>query len=191
MKFKLLAMVALCGVFAVGCKTSGGDTDGSGGGGTGGGGTGGSGNVTVGTTTSGMVGTCDDLGVCEGDGMDPASGCFECSIIGDDTTAVDGGACVEDYLACFGQAGDCSDGNPDCCAFDDCATACPDDDPATATVDENLECLCTPDTTDPTVCAATSMPGTCIGDHPTGTEDYLTFLFCVVGDTGVCAVSCM
>lgn len=64
MKFKLLAMVAVCGVFTAGCKTE--AVDGSGGGGTGGGGTGGSGNVTVANSTG--TGGGDTIPACYDEG---------------------------------------------------------------------------------------------------------------------------
>ncbi len=191
MKFKLLAMTTLFGVLAAACG-NGTTTGGTGGGGTGGGGTGGGSSITTGNTTStgSAMGSCDDIGVCDGDGMDPNSGCFECSIIGDDTVAVDGGVCVDSYVQCFGTVEDCSDaGNPACCAFANCAAACPDDNAATTDVDENLACLCT--STDNMQCDAMEPAGstTCIGVNGIdAVQDYLAFVGCVVDDT--CPTSC-
>jgi len=194
MKFKLLAMTTLFGVLAAACGTS--SSSGTGGGGTGGGSSsnsGGGSSITTSTnstSTGSAMGACDDIGVCEGDGMAPDSGCFECSIIGDGTVATDGGVCADSYLQCFGTMADCSDaGDPACCAFVDCIGACPADDPNTANVDENLACICT--STDGMQCDMTEPTGstTCIGvNGTTAVQDYLAFVGCVIDDT--CPTSC-
>jgi len=146
----------------------------------------------VGPTSSSSGGSsksCDDIGTCEGDQMDPASGCFECAILGDSTTAVDGGACFDSYTQCFGTKADCSDaGNKSCCDFFNCIQDCPKDDPKTADVDENLNCLCT---NDGDQCLMTEPMGsmTCIGKHGVpAVQDYLEFVDCVIDLT--CQVSC-
>ncbi|MBM4374218.1 MAG: hypothetical protein FJ095_03965 [Deltaproteobacteria bacterium] len=145
----------------------------------------------VGPTSSsgGSSKSCDDIGTCEGDQMDPASGCFECAILGDSTTAVDGGACFDSYSQCFGTKADCSDaGNKSCCDFVNCIQDCPKDDPKTADVDENLNCLCT---NDGMKCLMTEPTGsmTCIGKHGVpAVQDYLEFVNCVIDST--CPVSC-
>lgn len=164
----------------------------------------GAGGTTTTTTTSSVAGptssvtssgsgnnskSCDDIGVCEGDQMDPASGCFECAIIGDSTTAVDGGSCFDAYKQCFGTKADCSDaGNKACCDFSQCVADCPDDNMATADKDENLDCICT---NDGSKCTGMEPMGstTCIGKAGTpAVQDYLDFVNCVIDAT--CPNSC-
>jgi hypothetical protein len=198
MKLKLFSVLALSGLIAAGVACGDSSSDGEGGeGGSGGdttsttstkGGTttkttGATMNTTTGSTTSGSM-ACDDIGGCNGDGMDPASGCLECSIIGDDTTASDGGECVEEYVACFGTMADCSDGNADCCALDDCLAACPEPDA------DFWMCAC--GSADGASCDPAAAPvGTCFGDDPGPGLD-LTYgqngwVTCVIG---VCETSC-
>jgi hypothetical protein len=76
----------------------------------------------------------------------------------------------------------CTGGNAECCAIADCSAACPDPavDPA-----GNLDCFCTNDGTN---CVEEQMPGTCLGDHPNGLEDYAGVVQCIIGDT--CPTSC-
>ncbi len=113
MKLKLFSVLALSGLIAAGVACGDSSSDGEGGEGGSGGDTtsttstkGGTTTKTTGATmnttggmTTGMTMACDDIGGCGGDGMDPNSGCLECSIIGDDTPASDGGECAEEYVA--------------------------------------------------------------------------------------------
>lgn len=123
---------------------------------------------------------CDAIQICQGDGFNPESGCLECSIYGDSTVAVDGGVCAESYFSCFGSNGDCSDGDPDCCAVLDCVELC-NEQP------DFLDCVCTNDGSS-CLSLEEQQPGTCIGDHPSGTLTYTSFTSCVFED--VCFESC-
>ena len=138
------------------------------------------------------MGSCDDIGVCDGDGMDPNSGCFECSIIGDDTVAVDGGVCVDSYVQCFGTVEDCSDaGNPACCAFANCAAACPDDNAATTdvVVTRRLSPVNVASSVSGARRTVTRIVAPAIGVNGIdAVQDYLAFVGCVVDDT--CPTSC-
>jgi hypothetical protein len=140
--------------------------------------------TTTSTTSGGPTGYCDDISQCEGDGVTPQSGCFECTILGDDTIAFDGGICSADYDQCFGPNGNCTGGgNPACCSFLNCVNACPADNPNTTT-DENLNCLCTNNGSN--CIAEPSGSTTCFGKFPTGADDYVTFANCVFGNCPVC-----
>ena len=134
---------------------------------------------TTATTSSGPGMTCDDIGVCQDDDQDPTNDCVTCAIIGDDVS-VDGAACQDDYVACFGTAGDCSDGDVECCGLNDCINACPTDPAA------QLDCICTNDGTQCT--GDTTDPNTCFGQHPEGIEPLITILSCLFTDT--CPNSC-
>jgi hypothetical protein len=129
-------------------------------------------------------GSCDDIDVCEGDGTTPSSGCVECSVLDDGTFALDGGACRDEYVGCFGPEGDCSDGHPDCCAFFDCLLACPEDDPGTAT-DEYFDCICDNDGTN---CFVEQPESTCLGAEPLGGQRYVDWVTCAFVD--VCPGAC-
>ena len=130
------------------------------------------------------IGFCDEIGNCEGDGMSPLSGCIECSVLGDNTVALDGGLCAEPYFACFGENGDCSaGGDPDCCAFLTCLEEC-----SFLPEPEFLDCVCV---NDGETCLGfrDQPPGTCFGDHPMGTVSYIEFTGCVYNE--VCPGSCL
>lgn len=133
-------------------------------------------------TTTGPQITCDQLGACQGDGVDPKSGCLECAALGDTSVASDGGACGQPYLACFGTEGDCSNGLPDCCDFSSCLDAC-----SQLPNDQFLDCVCT---NDGNGCFdfPQQQPGTCFGDHLEGAQSYIDFYTCAVSD--VCPFSC-
>lgn len=213
MNLKLVSALSLLGVLAIACGDSSSDAGGSGGsGGTGGGdGAGtndGAGNVGAGNVGAGneggsgaggpLFGSCDEIGVCqptEGT-IDPAATCFGCVVAGDTTVAPDGGICAESYLGCFGAAGDCSDGEPDCCATYDCIEACDlvenggDGNGTVGNTQAELDCLCE---NDGTQCTAVGT-GTCLGDHPTGFQALVEWESCFFGPDaetpGPCVVSC-
>jgi hypothetical protein len=193
MKSMLLSAVAVFGLaFAVGCTTT--TTDGSGGGGgEGGGGDGGNGatttsNVTT-TTSSGGAQTCEQVApACEGDGMDPSSGCFECSIIGDSTIATDGGLCADSYVACFGTDGSGTGATSQACVdLLGCLDACEAQFPDTESV-EYLNCLCTNDGTQCT--QGQTDPNTCLGADTNleGLTALFAFQDCVTVE--VCPTAC-
>jgi len=135
-------------------------------------------------TTTGPQITCDQLGNCQGDGVDPKSGCIECAAFGDSSLASDAGACALPYQQCYGTQGDCSDGTPDCCAFAACLDVCSQ----LPTDQEFLDCLCTNDGSSCLGVGSEQQPGTCFGDHPEGTQAYVEFYTCAVND--VCPSSC-
>ncbi|MFO0555082.1 MAG: hypothetical protein U0271_42285 [Polyangiaceae bacterium] len=145
-----------------------------------------------------MVAACDEIGVCtppsNAMGIDPYRSCLECAVAGDTTVAPDGGSCEAAFVACFGTQGDCVGGEPDCCAFYDCASFC--DSNANGRLDESeLGCFCTTedDGMGGVQCSSTSMAGTCVGDHGVGLGKAIDYEDCVYGLTspGVCAASCM
>lgn len=155
------------------------------------------GDITDGATDGGSVGsvrptptvrptmTCDEIDVCEGDAVNASSGCVECAVLGNGTLAVNGGACLDEYTACFGPSGSCEEGgHPDCCAFFNCLLACPDDDPGTAK-NEFLDCACTNDGSE---CSAEQDNDTCLGAEPVGGQRYLAWAQCLYVD--VCGSSC-
>jgi hypothetical protein len=139
--------------------------------------------VTASSTGSGSN-TCDDIGLCSGDGVDPSSGCLECAVIGDASTAVDGGTCQDEYITCLGTDDLCTGGNQACCDMVTCLNSCPD---ATIDPDGNLDCSCTNDGTS-CLPIEDQLPGTCLGDHPNGYNDYLNVISCIFLDT--CSFSC-
>lgn len=212
MNLKLVSALSLLGMLAIACGDSGSDAGGSGGsggsGGTGGGdGAGtndGAGNVGAGTNDGGsgaggpQFGSCDEIGVCapEAGTIDPAATCFGCVVAGDTSVAPDGGICGEVYNACFGAAGDCSDGEPDCCALYDCIEGCDlvenggDGNGTTGDTQAELDCLCE---NDGTQCTAAGT-GTCFGDHQTGLAAAADWEGCFFGPDaqtpGPCVVSC-
>ncbi len=152
---------------------------------TGGGGEGGSTGSVRPTPTDGPSSTCDEIGVCEGDAVNANSGCVECAVLGNDTLALNGGACLDEYTACFGPTGSCDEGgHPDCCAFFSCLLACPDDDPGTDK-NEFLDCACSNDGTD---CVDEQDDGTCLGAEPVGGQRYFAWATCLYLD--VCASAC-
>ena len=137
------------------------------------------------TPSPGPTESCDDIAVCEGDTANPDTGCIECAVLGNATLTIDGGACLDEYTACFGPGGDCDEGgHPGCCEFFDCLVTCPADDPET-TADEYLDCACSNDGTD---CFVEQEKGTCLGDQPAGGQRYLAWASCLLID--VCTVSC-
>jgi hypothetical protein len=131
------------------------------------------------SVTSVAMSFCDDIGVCEGDGVSPSSGCLECSILGDNTDALDGGQCAEAYFTCLGQDGQCGNGEP-CCAFIDCVEGCQQLPP-----EEQLDCICTNNGQD---CLNEQQPGTCLGDHPEGLQRYIELDSCIYSQA--CPGSC-
>lgn len=160
MKFGRLALMLVSGLVAVGCKTAVID------------GTGGAASTSVATSTTtaksstatGVAAECATL-PCFDDDMVDGNDCLSCS----QTT----GECKLEAETCGT--------NPECGAFVDCFTACPVDDPMTP-ADEELACLCTDDGTGK--CKSPSEPGTCVGDHPDGVNDYVSLVTCVLGDGG-------
>ena len=124
---------------------------------------------------------CDDIGECFGEGS-PDLGCFECAVLGG-VSYVDSGACAGEYAACKGIAGDCSDGEPECCQVEACLDACQ------ATPAAYWDCAC--GSADEADCdLATAPAGSCFGDNPTGAD-------LMYGDDGwvtcvaqVCFTSC-
>jgi hypothetical protein len=185
----LLLLAAACGDDST---APGGGGSGSGGAITGAGGEGGEGFMPF--------SSCDAIEACEQDPMleeNARNSCVECAVLGDGSTAPDGGTCGEAYDACFGPSDDCTDAGaePDCCAFYECVIAC-DADQSGELDDRELDCFCTnqPNETEQLVCVALSgqMPGTCLGDHAAGFELAYAYEDCVYGITapGVCAESC-
>jgi len=138
-----------------------------------------------GPTTS--SGGCDNQGNCEGDGSNPYSGCMECAVLGDGFVAVDGGACADEFSACFGDgSSDCTGaGDPTCCQFYDCIDACDANSNGTIDAGSELDCLCT---NDGLQCTGNSAPGTCRGDYPTGLQTAVAWEGCLYDD--VCPNSC-
>ena len=136
------------------------------------------------TTTSGG---CDNQGNCEGDGSNPYSGCMECAVLGNSNVATDGGACADEFAACFGDGSpECGGaGDPECCQFYDCVDAC--DTNGDGEIDEGLEldCLCTHDGLQ---CLPDSLPGTCRGDFTNGLQTAIGWESCLYQD--VCPTSC-
>jgi len=128
---------------------------------------------------------CDAIGTCEGDGSNANSGCLECAVLGNSTLASNGGACVDEYIGCFGFSGSCDEGgHPGCCAFFDCLVGCPDDDPATA-ADEFLDCVCDNDGGD---CTEMQEPTTCLGANRAGGQRYVAWATCLYVDA--CPTAC-
>ncbi len=151
----------------------------------GGGGEGGSSGSARPIEPAGSDQTCDTIGVCQGDAVTPSSGCVECAVLGNDGFAINGGACLDEYVGCFGPGGTCDEGaHPECCKFFDCLVGCPEDDPGTA-ADELLDCACSNNGTE---CLVDQEKGTCLGDEPAGGERYLAWSACLFFD--VCSVSC-
>lgn len=136
-------------------------------------------NMQDSVVTSVVMSFCDDIGVCEGDGFTPLSGCLECSILGDQGDALDGGACSEAYFTCLGQDGGCGNGEP-CCAFLDCADACQN-----LPEQEMFDCICA---NDGMSCLQDQPPGSCFGDHPEGVQRYIELDSCL--NFEVCPSSC-
>lgn len=147
--------------------------------------------------------SCDAIGVClppgGASGVRVDRSCLECAVAGDTEVAPNGGACKSAYEACFGTDEACTGGSADCCAFADCLDGCPADNPATGNLNENLACICTtsdagtPNDASDDGCVATSLPGTCVGDHGSGFALYQSYSVCVFGEAptaGVCQQSC-
>lgn len=162
MKSILLSAVAILGLsVAAGCTTT--TSDGSGGGGEGGGGTGGGSttNVTTGTTSNTTTSTggleCDSGVAAAGDSTE-CDACLDCAID-------PAGPCAQPLSVC--QA------STSCQNFVTCLTACSEN---SATDDEFTMCLY--GTLDPN---AEPVAGSCLGDEPTGADEYLTILSC-----GIC-----
>lgn len=180
MKSKLLGLVLVGGLFAVGCKVSVVD-DGVGGTGSTSSSTKASSSSTKAATTGGMTTTtgmqvdCSTL-PCSDMDMDNTNDCLSCSqTIGN----------------CTVETQTCND-NAECGAFLDCLNACPDDDPATP-ADENLACVCTPNAAGDACDSMNQPAGTCVGDHMGGINDYIALADCVVGDgmvDGECTTAC-
>ncbi len=202
MNLNFVGLVALCGAFAVACGDSG--SGGSGGSSSGGGDTGGNGgttnvggnNTNVGGSGAGgpMFGSCDEIPECAPPvgTIDPAATCLGCVIAGDDTIAPDGGACNAAYVGCYGTAGDCSDGLPDCCAFYDCFEACDLNADGTTDLDDpaELDCFCANEIdpmTNMSVCSMTQPAGSCLGDHNAGFQAAFEFEDCAFGS---CETAC-
>ncbi|NUO47904.1 MAG: hypothetical protein HOV80_03510 [Polyangiaceae bacterium] len=140
----------------------------------------------TGSSATAMYGipTCDTIGICEGDGVSPDSGCFECVVIGGSGgKPPDSGSCKAPYDACFGPAGDCVGGEPQCCTLDACIDTC------LASDVEYWACVCG-SANEASCVIADAPPGTCFGDNPIGAE--MTFgpqgWATCVGD--VCITSC-
>lgn len=179
MKSKLLGLVLVGGLFAVGCKVSVVD-DGVGGTGSTSSSTKASSSSTKAATTTGGMTTTTGMQVdcstlpCSDMDMDNTNDCLSCS-----QTI---GACVSENETCGANA--------ECGAFLDCLNACPDDDPATM-ADENLDCVCA---NDGTTCTNLTTAGTCTGDHQGGIQDYIALADCVLGDgmgtDGECTTAC-
>ena len=87
-----------------------------------------------------------------------------------------GGDCITQWNACAA--------NSECGAFMNCISACPFDDPNTPG-DEQLDCICS---NDGTTCDGNLTPGTCIGDHSSGMNDYSAVGECIY--TVACSSSC-
>lgn len=133
---------------------------------------------TYGTGPSSSTGPypCNQIPVCQDDDMDPFNDCVTCS---------------QQMGACQFDAQTCSQ-NPECNAFVACLSSCPEDDPATMQ-NEALDCICT--SSDGFSCDEPSEPGTCLGDHEAGLQDYISMAYCVWGDgsdpsTGECGSVC-
>jgi hypothetical protein len=133
------------------------------------------------TYGTGFTESCDDIGACYGGGS-PNLGCFECAVYGG-VQYSNSGACAYEYSACKGIAGDCSDGEPECCQLEACLDGCGADPAA------YWSCAC--GSADEASCNfATAPADSCFGDYPTGTE-------LMYGDEGwvtcvaqVCTTSC-
>ncbi|NUO47903.1 MAG: hypothetical protein HOV80_03505 [Polyangiaceae bacterium] len=109
---------------------------------------------------TGFTMSCDAIGNCLGDGV-PEQGCAECAALGG-APYYDSGVCSNNYFACMGSTGDCSDGEPECCLVNDCLSSC------LGNPDEYWPCACgSPDEASCVLAAAAA--GTCFGDYPTGT----------------------
>jgi len=139
---------------------------------------------------------CDDIGVCSASGpIDPTSNCLDCAVFGDATVAANGGDCLAVYDACFGVSGDCSNGEPDCCAFYGCFTACDTNSSGSIEAGSELDCYCTnaDDGSGNLVCSAVQLAGTCQGDHQVGLATAFAYEDCVVGiqPPGACVMSCL
>jgi hypothetical protein len=128
----------------------------------------------VGPSSSTGPAPCADL-PCTDQDTDPYDDCVSCS---------------QTIGQCAFEGQTCSQ-NLECTALADCIAACPGDDPATM-VNENLACICT--SNDGTSCDVPSEPGTCIGDHNEGVDDYINVAYCVYGDgsadSGECGSAC-
>jgi len=207
MKLKLFGLLVLCGITAAACKKGTDDTSVGGGGS----GTTSSTKTSCGTkmtatsstgskmtsTGTSATGTCDDIGVCGGDGMDPTSGCIECSILGDSTTATDGGTCQGAYVAAYGMDGMCTGGTgtPGACAFVDCETTCDANGNNKFDTQAEIDCFCTNDQMGAnSMCSPLAMQtdtGTCLGAlnaDMAGLQAEGTFENCVF--TTTCPGSC-
>ena len=136
----------------------------------GGGGAGGAGSQSATTQTSGSSQTVTGTNSTTqsstssgssttgtGMGCDAAADCTECM----DCTINDIGQCAASQLACLGEAGNCSDGEPECCSALMCREACMVN-PASY-----WNCMC--GSADQDSCDPESAPaGTCAGDNPVG-----------------------
>ena len=119
--------------------------------------------------------------------MTPSSGCIECAVLGDSTTASDGGACADEYTACFGDGSDACTGatDPQCCPLYDCFSACDTNMNNMIEAGAELDCLCT---NDGAMCVMNQMAGTCLGDFPNGFQTAIEWETCFFDDT--CPNSC-
>jgi hypothetical protein len=132
-------------------------------------------------------GGCDEIGSCEGDGANPDTGCLECAVLGSQYDAVDGGACADEFAACFGDGGmDCTGaGDPECCQVYDCLEACDANMNNQIDAGPELDCFCTNDGSE---CVQNQLPDTCLGDYPSGIQTAVEWEACLFED--VCPDSC-
>jgi hypothetical protein len=147
-------------------------------------------NVSNGTAVtsvaSGMF-YCDEIGVCEGDGVTWNSGCTECAAFGPNPPALDGSACAEQYFICFGN-GDpscMSAPEPECCLLYQCLDACDFDASGFLDVGPELDCFCT---NDGSQCVRPQQPGTCLGDYEAGLDPAIEWSVCIYEEH--CPSSC-
>jgi hypothetical protein len=130
-------------------------------------------------------GVCDDIPECVGDAS--TNGCVDCALLGDERIASNGGACFEPWAECYGPQLDvngCDGGNPECCALDDCTSACDKNRSGVLEPGEELDCACT---NDGALCAETSEPGTCAGDLPEAWRLRGVIVFCL---QATCPTAC-
>ncbi len=144
-------------------------------------------NTGVVSSAASGLGTCDDIGVCSGDGFTPRSGCLECSVLGDSSTALDGGACLGAFTACFGDGSfDCPGASdPQCCPYYACIESCDGNFDGQLEPGPELDCYCL---NDGVQCLQMQTPGTCLGDFPNGAATASAWEVCVIDD--VCPFSC-
>jgi hypothetical protein len=137
------------------------------------------------SVASGMF-YCDEIAICEGDGVNWYSGCSECAAFGQNPPALDGGACGSEYFTCFGNGGSCASSPvPECCGIFECIDACDTNGNGLLDRPDEVDCFCVNDGAE---CVPNQPPGTCLGDYQDGLEAAIQWDTCLRKE--VCPNSC-